>query len=486
MLDYSSDFYDYENLSTWQYLKKPLFKPYAIRKAMVYATKAAFPFMLFAALFAFVVLLLGNVFPTMEKGLYYVSYITITYYALFYSTVFAYKLAGFYPAISVATLSIYFSFFCTQIAGFKVIEGSNVLGYLGYFFMSLLLCCLIVFFRRICVLVIELFFSVVFFLINKIFKNMEKLKSEILKNLRPQTKNLVFVGDSLIVTGIASYLVFYVISYLYALPLNLIALKLGSILLNLKSTVAQGALIGFAFGIDLGGPITLSIFEPIFNNLLLKNPNAVTLMTIFTSVVITPSWICLFYFLTYKIFKNHPITFVDENLLNTGFINEMFQNIRLTVLAPVSYLLREPETTFFAFVIGSTITGAMGGLFKLTNNSLLTTYIENYGLLRKNNVVYTKNYDAFAGLMPPIYAKSDVHTLIFALLSTLIGALIGYCIFILLKNLKYKRLEKKGLDLFLAYGHPFTKSEWEKSFKEKTYIEKKLENYFNKKGNDEK
>ena len=164
----------------------------------------------------------------------------------------------------------------------------------------------------------------------------------------------------------------------------------------------------------------------------------------------------------------------------------MFQNIRLTVLAPVSYLLREPETTFFAFVIGSTITGTMGGLFRLTNNSLLTTYIENYGLLRKNNVVYTKNYDAFAGLMPPIYAKSDIHTLIFALISTLIGALIGYFIFILLKTLKYKRLEKKGLALFLAYGHPFTKSEWTKSFKEKTYIEKKLENYFDKKGNEEK
>ena len=49
--------------SAGEYLKAPLFEKYQLRRAAVKTSTALFPFMLFAAIFAFIILILGKVFP---------------------------------------------------------------------------------------------------------------------------------------------------------------------------------------------------------------------------------------------------------------------------------------------------------------------------------------------------------------------------------------------------------------------------------------
>ena len=45
--------------SAGEYLKAPLFEKYQLRRAAVKTSTALFPFMLFAAIFAFIILILG-------------------------------------------------------------------------------------------------------------------------------------------------------------------------------------------------------------------------------------------------------------------------------------------------------------------------------------------------------------------------------------------------------------------------------------------
>ena len=52
--------------SAGEYLKAPLFEKYQLRRAAVKTSTALFPFMLFAAIFAFIILILGKVFPSLS------------------------------------------------------------------------------------------------------------------------------------------------------------------------------------------------------------------------------------------------------------------------------------------------------------------------------------------------------------------------------------------------------------------------------------
>lgn len=63
--------------SAGEYLKAPLFEKYQLRRAAVKTSTALFPFMLFAAIFAFIILILGKVFPSLLDGLYWVSYMSV-------------------------------------------------------------------------------------------------------------------------------------------------------------------------------------------------------------------------------------------------------------------------------------------------------------------------------------------------------------------------------------------------------------------------
>lgn len=56
--------------SAGEYLKAPLFEKYQLRRAAVKTSTALFPFMLFAAIFAFIILILGKVFPSLLDGLF--------------------------------------------------------------------------------------------------------------------------------------------------------------------------------------------------------------------------------------------------------------------------------------------------------------------------------------------------------------------------------------------------------------------------------
>ena len=164
----------------------------------------------------------------------------------------------------------------------------------------------------------------------------------------------------------------------------------------------------------------------------------------------------------------------DENLLNTGFINEVFQNVRLLAMSPMVYCVREPQTTPFALIGGTTLTGVLAAAFGICNESLLTDYARKYGLLRTSTIVVTDKYDAFAGLLPPLYAGGGAKVILLSFTAALVGSLLGVGIVVLLKKARYSKQEKRGEDLFLAYGYEFTQQEWNETYKKKSKLEQKL------------
>lgn len=459
--------------SAKEYLKAPLFEKYQVRRAIIKSTTALFPFMLFAALFAFVVIPLGNVFEALQAGLYWVSYMSIQLFGIGFAVMLAYDIAGFMSALSAGVLSAYFGLFCTQVAGVETISGSSVIGFVGYFLIGLLSAAAVSYLHRVCVVVVEWLLGLGFKFINN--KITDEAKREgIFVNLRPMLKNMVLLGDSLIVLGIASYIVFFAINYLYALPMTVLAHTAADFISNNSSITAIGAVIGLSVGFDVGGPVSLAVFDVIFKGLLAGSTESARLMTVFTCSMITPSWICLFYWILGKKFKGWPFVCYDENLLNTGFINEVFQNTRLMAMSPMAYALRELKTVPFAYIIGTGITGTVAAALNFTNTSLLEKYACEYGLLRKGTVIFTEKYDAFAGLMPPLFAGGGVKVKLLSFLSALIGAAIGTVVLIALKKLHYSRLEKRGEDLYLAFVYEFTKAEWDKKQSEKSKLEKRI------------
>ncbi len=455
------------------FLTKPLFEKYCVRRSIEKATTLLYSFFLFAALFAFIVLFLGKFFPTLNDGLYYISYTSVQLFGIGLAVLIAYFINGFFSALTAGVISVYFGVFCTQVAGVPVIGGSSVIGFMGYFIIGIFSAYSIAFLHKVCIVVIEWAFGIILKLVYKIIKDEEK-RENLIAPFRPLLKSFVFLGDSLVVMALAAFSIFFVMNFLYALPMTLFAHKLAAVFAESQSFLLRGAIIGFSFGFDFGGPVTLAVFDEILKGVLAGSLESARLMTIFSSAMLTPSWICIVYYLTYRLFKKHPVTCYDENLLNSGFINEVFQNVRLMAAFPMSYAAREPETATFAFMAGSTVTGIFASLFGITNKSLLTTYAQNYGLLRTGTILYTEKYDAFAGLFPPLYAHGGARVILLSFAAALIGTAVGYGILILLKEIKYSHQEKKGEDIYLAFGYTFTKKEWTEKYAKKSYLEKRL------------
>ena len=64
-------------------------------------------------------------------------------------------------------------------------------------------------------------------------------------------------------------------------------------------------------------------------------------------------------------------------------------------MSPMVYCVREPQTTPFALIGGTTLTGILAAAFGICNESFLTDYARKYGLLRTSTIVVTDKYDAF-------------------------------------------------------------------------------------------
>ena len=107
--------------SAGEYLKAPLFEKYQLRRAAVKTSTALFPFMLFAAIFAFIILILGKVFPSLLDGLYWVSYMSVQLFGIGMSICMAYYAGGFFSALVSGVLAVYFGLFCTQVAGVETV-----------------------------------------------------------------------------------------------------------------------------------------------------------------------------------------------------------------------------------------------------------------------------------------------------------------------------------------------------------------------------
>jgi fructose-specific phosphotransferase system IIC component len=455
-------------------LKQPLFEKYELRSAIVKTTNIMFPFMLFAALFAFIILQLGNFFPNLQDGLYWVSYMSIQFFGIGVSVVFSYCAEGFFSALAAGVLSIYFGVFCKQVGGIAVIEGSSVIGFIGYLVIALLCVTLTKFLHRVCIVFVEWLFGLIFGSIYRKTTDEKKLEKT-LENLRPQLENMVFLGDSLVVTGIVAFVVFFIIQYFYALPMTLLADFVANSFKNTGNMILSGAIIGFSLGFDVGGPVSLAVFREIFSGLLSGNAVCIQQMTVFSAAMITPSWICMAYFiLGKKLHPQWPLVFYDENILNTGFINEVFQNVRLMAMSPMVYALREPETVLPSYIFGTTVTGVIAALFGISNQALYTKYASSYGLLRTSTTVFAPNYDAFAGLMPPLYASGGAKVIFLSFVSAFCGTVVGLAVLLFNKRLKYSRQTKRGEDLFMAFGYDFTKEEYNKKYSQKSNLEKKL------------
>lgn len=392
--------------SAGEYLKAPLFEKYQLRRAAVKTSTALFPFMLFAAIFAFVILILGKIFPSLLDGLYWVSYMSVQLFGIGMSVCMAYYAGGFFSALVSGVIAGYFGLFCTQVAGVEAIGGSSVIGFMGYYVIALLSTVCVTFLHKVCVVVIEWAFGLLLKLAHSKIKD-ETKREELICQFRPQLKNMTLLGDSVVVIGLSAFAVFFVVNFAYALPMTLLAHKLAEIVASSANVILKGAVIGFALGFDVGGPLSLAVFDEIFKGVLAGSMESARLLTVFSAAMITPSWICMIYLFVGKKFKSWPMVVYDENLLNTGFINEVFQNVRLMAMSPMVYCVREPQTTPFALIGGTTLTGVLAAAFGICNESFLTNYVEKYGLLRTTTIVVTDKYDAFAGLMPPLYAGGE-------------------------------------------------------------------------------
>jgi fructose-specific phosphotransferase system IIC component len=466
--------------------RKPLFEKYAIRKAIVKASTALFPFMLFAALFAFVAVTLTQHDVTLAQPIYWVSFMSIQLFGIGFSMLVSYYLGGFFCGITACVISAYFGIFCKQVAGVPVISGSSVIGFFGYLIIAILCSILVLFFHKLNVVFVEWFMGIGTKLIYKFTgkPRIGKLVGKALKTddptngamfmLRPQLQNMPVLFDSLFNIGISGYLVFLIMSYGYALPMTLFANAVADALSQTTNMIASGALIGFALGFDVGGPVSLACFQLIFKGVMAGSMKAAQMLTIFSAAMITPSWICNTYFLGYQSHKGWPVIWADEDLLSTGFINELFQNTRLMAMSPMAYAYREPGTMIPAYIVGTTLTGAAAGLFNITNKSFFEIYAKNYGLNRTSTVVFTPNYDAFAGLYPPLYAHGGAHVILLSFASAAIGTLFGYCLMIGLKKKRYEKMTKRGEDLFEAFGYGFTSKEYLDMRNSKSYLEKRL------------
>ena len=459
--------------SAGEYLKAPLFEKYQLRRAAVKTSTALFPFMLFAAIFAFIILILGKVFPSLLDGLYWVSYMSVQLFGIGMSICMAYYAGGFFSALVSGVLAVYFGLFCTQVAGVETIGGSSVIGFMGYYVIALLSTVCVTFLHKVCVVVIEWAFGLLLKLAHSKIKD-EAKREELICTFRPQLKNMTLLGDSLVVIGLSAFAVFFVMNYAYALPMTLLAHKLAGIVASSANIILKGAVIGFALGFDGGGPLSLAVFDEIFKGVLAGSMESARLLTVFSAAMITPSWICMIYLFVGKKFKSWPMVVYDENLLNTGFINEVFQNVRLMAMSPMVYCVREPQTTPFALIGGTTLTGILAAAFGICNESFLTDYARKYGLLRTSTIVVTDKYDAFAGLLPPLYAGGGAKVILLSFAAALVGSLLGVGIVVLLKKARYSKQEKRGEDLFLAYGYEFTQQEWNETYKKKSKLEQKL------------
>ena len=367
----------------------------------------------------------------------------------------------------------YYGRFCTQVAGVETIGGSSVIGFMGYYVIALLSTVCVTFLHKVCVVVIEWAFGLLLKLAHSKIKD-EAKREELICTFRPQLKNMTLLGDSLVVIGLSAFAVFFVMNYAYALPMTLLAHKLAGIVASSANIILKGAVIGFALGFDVGGPLSLAVFDEIFKGVLAGSMESARLLTVFSAAMITPSWICMIYLFVGKKFKSWPMVVYDENLLNTGFINEVFQNVRLMAMSPMVYCVREPQTTPFALIGGTTLTGILAAAFGICNESFLTDYARKYGLLRTSTIVVTDKYDAFAGLLPPLYAGGGAKVILLSFAAALVGSLLGVGIVVLLKKARYSKQEKRGEDLFLAYGYEFTQQEWNETYKKKSKLEQKL------------
>lgn len=459
--------------SAKEFLKAPLYKKYDVRKAVVKTTTAMFPFMLFAACFAFIMIPIGNFIPSLQAAMYYLSYMSIQFFGIGMACMIAYYMSGFFAGLTATVVSAYFGLFCTQIAGTPVVSGSSVIGFIGYYLIALMCAAGVEYCHRLVICVVEWMFGIFIKLIYKFVPDDDK-RENILPQLRPQLKNMCLVFDSLFAMAIPGYLTFLIINYLYALPMTLFAGAVADALAGSSNIIFSGAIIGFSFGFDMGGPVSLAVFNVIFSGLLKGSALSAQLMTIYSAAMITPSWLCMLYLFVGKKQKEWPMIAYDEDLLNTGFINELFQNTRLMAMSPMVYAVREAKTVPFSYIIGTTFTGIFAALFNITNENLITGYSKTYGLLRTGTVIYTDNYDAFSGLFPPLYAGGGARVILFSFAAAAIGAVIGNIVLVVLRSILYKKRAKKGEDLFLAFGYECTKTQWVNAYKDKSFLEKKL------------
>ena len=79
-----------------------------------------------------------------------------------------------------------------------------------------------------------------------------------------------------------------------------------------------------------------------------------------------------------------------------------------------------------------------------------------------------------AGLLAPIIAGFGAKVILLSFAAALVGSLLGVGIVVLLKKARYSKQEKRGEDLFLAYGYEFTQQEWNETYKKKSKLEQKL------------
>ncbi len=443
-------------------------KLYLDTKEKIYrATSIIFIVQLFGALGAGFFFFLQNIFGTYhilgwtgaenEPTLWFILFWATDFFFVALAVILSYLIAGLPGIAPSLALSVYFCHFTESSANatemYKMFfatpqnyQSATAIGYMGYLIMAVLLS----------------------LLIKLLYAYWTKAKAPIGRGIEKLLKKIKFVPDTvkgidiidgtdlivlvLIIPVASAASTFMLIKYGIEIPFANLSAALGEWLQALSDSniILTGIVMGLMVGFDLIGPVSLSAFSIGVNAYLLTG-NA-QLITIYSVCFISVGWTAFFGILNCKLFKKGGNTDTDDfNMATTGPINAFFENIKLTVAPSMPLAMRSPFTVIPGLMAGSAVGGLLTALFGIVNTAYTDGSLPRYatGNYTFGNIDYTyaelfESGEIFMSFTLPLRSGDFLTCRLPLFFIILVSAFIGGLVIMLLKEIEYKILSKKG------------------------------------------
>lgn len=395
--------------------------------------------------------ILGAVDPANESALWFILFWATDFFFIAFTLVLSYLIAGL-PAIALAlSLAVYFAHFAgVPTAGKDVYftfysapangAGGVNIGYMGYFFMAIILS-----------LLIKYLYAGWDFLKNKLgawldkkLDSMRKKQRKLPENLRGI--NIVEAVDLivlvLLIPVLSAVFTWFVVKYCIQLPFTALADALFAPLQSLASSsvIPAAVVIGLMVGFDLIGPVSMTAFSVAAASAIGGDAR---LMTIYGACFITVGWIPIGAVLLDKIAnKGKGSDTGDFNLATSGPINAFFENMKLTVAFSMPYAYRSPLTVIPGYMLGAAAAGLFTALFKIVNTAYVTE-MPKYGVGKTFAQLFTQK-EIYLSFTLPLRSGDFWHCRIPLFFIIIICGFIGGALIFALKKIETKIAKKRG------------------------------------------